>query len=484
MPDNPTPQSNQHRALKYGLIGLLLGSGGAALFRTLKDIADLKSTQHQDQSSLDTMLVKTKEEDGKRSGFDKYAFTQGLRDSVTGGGKALLEGAGRAWDGVTGATEGARSSFVDFNTRNALLLAGLLAGGYGVNQLWDTMKKSEAEQKADDIRNYYYRRVMDVEGGKPGALVKQIKRPLNRDERPKLDKKKKDTEDDRTEKRSFAPRDFLLWSLLAALPLGAGYMVKRYLDETQPKLSRPSADSGMDPRAQIRRIARVESKGNNDFTEEELTELEKSYSDYLGTLNKAASISEPLNRAWEVGHLLQVFLSNEKRASLSILPDLLRVVENEGTDTLRKFAHASDLDGAVEYLEKRGSALEGAPSTPVSRHLAAELIGADAPVAELVRPILCAEYLEEYPDTVKIAGDSDPLFMEGVLSLSRAVSAASSQRLLAPLNEGLEKTAGELPRDYDSLHDYAQFLNGLFSPRKEASTDSYRERLREQIFKV
>ena len=433
-------KSTTNNALTYALTGLLMGGGTVALYQTLKDLAKQKSLHGHDRASLDSILVADSVRPRQKSDEDSPEPAQFAQRKVASLGDMLSHHIGKGFSAIGRGIKGTAETAAISSSDALAFAAALGLGGYATKQLFDKARVADEKAKADDLRNYYYSRLLDVKGGSPGAVVSQLSVPLRKT-------------------ASNLPPNVVSWLLALSLPLSVGYVTKRYLDETQPRLERPSVSKDLDPRAQIKSVLRVPTR-DEEKTDADYLEI----SDYLNKLKKQAAVDPARARAFDFIHLFSVLNANKKQASESQIPDVLRVVENEGIKMLKAAYQTNGLIGLLDYVDTCAQTLtKRASSTKRSSMLATELLASDSELREALFPVLVAEVVETYPTVIKQASSVTPELMEAVIGVSRIIYQDERNSVFGQQNLDTEKCA--------TLHNFAETVDTIFSNTKNASED-------------
>jgi len=417
--------------LIYTLQGLAIGAGGMGLIQTLRHLNKLWKNRHDDQELNEIEL--TRKPDAPEGGRAKMADDSSISNVFD----LVSDSSGYLWDnaikplGSAIVGEPAKDNFI----RNALFLTALGVGGYGVKQVYDVMNKDTSARKVDDIKEYYYSRLLETSGeGDTDAKAKKTE--LHR----------------KTANDGNSLLDILAFAGIFGTPLAAGYLTKKYLDETMPGSKQPSARNVSDPRAEIARVRRKEP--DEDDSEDPNIKV-------FDGIGKVARCNPAMEDAFRVNHMLRILMANRKEASLTIIPDIIGSVENGWGPELRELAMRADIDGFCEQAEKRATERVNGDSTTRSRHLAIDAISADNTLRSVAGRIAAAEMLEQFPTTIKASCDMRPEAVETCMAFAKMAKLAEEDRLFgAQINENT------------SLKRYASQIGGVFSARRAKSASS------------
>lgn len=398
----------------FGLQGLLIGGAGMATIETLrllKSLLDKKTSQPSNTTMEQITLSRGKEGEDEElvkqsnAWYEDFKEVPGLAgDFISGPFKALKEIPGSLLDTAKDFVDktGAGDATKDMWLRNSLLLGGLGAGAWGVSELFDNHQKGQAQKDTDRLKRYYYARLMDYHK-RMGTDASTERTPLSRKEA--------------MEKRA-APGfvETLLFGLTLGVPVAGMYVVKKYLDETLPGSKQPSAKPSKDPRNQVSRVRNIEEDQDEDPTIK-----------IFEGIGKSAALSPHKERAWETAHLLRT-LNATKEASNTILPDILRTMVSGGRKGMHKYALDGDLDGFINFVEKRASQ-SNRELTPQEAHIAADMVGADHLVRGMTMPIVCGEALEQFPTAIKIASTIPKSYAKASLAVAKAITLSHEEEL-------------------------------------------------------
>lgn len=395
-----------------GLQGLLLGAGAMSTIEALRMLHKLNQTK-LDRPTLDEIRVKKEDaeeeaatlEEPEKSAGVKSAEGPSALETLAGG---ISELGGGIWRGLGTLGKPVTDYAGDVSLDTAALAGGGLLGVWGAAEAIDNLQKAQAKKDTDRLREYYYSRLLEFEDENKRTKADTERTPVMR-------------------KQATSLTDILFGAGLVGLPAASFYLVKKYMDENFPGTKRPRANPAKDPRAQIARVREVEEDENGD----------PSIKLFEG-IGKAASLSPPVERAWETAHLLRV-ASCTKEASNTLIPDILRTVARGGRLGLRKYALDGDMGGFMDYAEKQASAY-AEPLSEQRRYLAADLVAADPLVRGMTMPIVCSELAEQFPTSVKMASETHPALVDFTLAMAKAETLALEEKLFP---EALEKRASE-----------------------------------------
>lgn len=430
--------------------GLLAGTALMSTVEAIKFLRRINKTKQDEQKLREIVLSqKSKEKDSEKKASATWDATKRTFNRGAEGIGNLFSHLGEKGIDVAG------SNFAE----NAAILGALGVGAYGTAELFDEFQKSQAKKDTERLREYYYARLLESSG----------KEDVDADsEYTQIERKKTASVGD---KPGAKPLSMLTALAAFGIPLSTAYIVKKYMDETLPGTKQPSADPSKDPRSQIGRVRVKEDKDEEEGDEENDLKM-------FDGIGKAASFAPATEKAFNTAHLFRTLLGNTKQASTTILPDIVRTIEAEGADNLIKFASENNLDGFIKHATKTAEANADAPSTEASRHLATDLVGADHRLRAMTMPVLSAEFLEQFPTSVKAASDLSPEFAGYCMAFAKAETLEKEENLF-----GNETTKQASERGPVELTEYAARINSILTPaklRKEASEEA--EKARERLF--
>jgi hypothetical protein len=377
-----------------GLLAGILGASGIQAFRVLNKL----NQDRRDDEKLKAILLANAVEDSDKETKQANAFGDFFEGVGTLGSKA--------WETVgSPAVNYFKEPVQEHALANLLLLGAGGAGIYGLNELVDNIRKEDEKTKADAIREYYYSRLLETQNNE-NREAQSVAEPL---------------------RRKAANDGTSLLSLIAfasylGIPLSTAYITKQYLDETMPGTSQPAAKNVPDPRAQIRRVERVDKKDEEE-------DLEPAIKMFDG-IGKAASVGFAEDKAFETTHILRTVLANKEAAAKSFLPDIVRAIELNGYEELCKRAEMGLEEfglGAEQFVKE---ASNGPQSTPQTRHIAVDLIAADPILSAATKPMAAAEFVEQYPTSIKAASKLRPEAADTCMAFIKAAAVEEDVQLL------------------------------------------------------
>ena len=426
------------------LQGLLAGAGTMGAIESMRLInkamdsrkpdKKMKSVDLEKQSSLQKIA------DLGSPIYDLGSVVSGLKDV----GGSIAGGINEA----TGMGEGVQGNLA----RNIAMLGMGGLGVVGVKELFDKIRKEQAKSDANNAREYYYERLLE-EAGKGDYSAEAESVPLQR-------------------KEAGALSDLSLFTALFGSFLVPGYLAKKYMDEKMPGPKQPSAKNDNDPRSHIGRVF-VNEKDEDD---EETKKKQESQLKLFDGVGKEASFSPSVEKSFDCATLVRTILGNTKQAKATSIRDIVRTVETEGTQNLKKFAQAADLERLIDHAEKTASEQKTHPSTERSRHLAVDLVSSDPNLRSVVYPLACAETLEQFPSSVKTASQvPEECAKAGRVFIKSAVLEEEDKLFGEPeLKDG---------RKFESASSFASYLDNIFTPSKSAGDNNFYAELREELFR-
>lgn len=405
-------QESSFHPLLYGSAGLLAGGSAMAFIQSLakvKRLIDERERANQLDTTPAVFLHRpSKEEEKEETKKTANTTTKDGFDPVFGPIWLGMENAGRS---LMGTLERNVAGPTAENVGNyGAFLAALLAGGWGANELYQATQKDDVEQKRKNVKEEYYRKLLEFHGKEPSDVSVG-----------RLREKKANSGKDVKFQPSplYRPRftlfDALVASFVAGVPLSAAYLTKRYMDERMPGLKQPYADLGMHPELRVAPVVRTGQKPKEE-------KQDGKEEDEVVNVKKAAvqnvELDPEATRAFETSHLLNVIMANPEHASRTIFPKVLSTLAQSDLGEFKDYLRSQPISLTLQEMDN----LDIPPLTDQEQALAIEVIAADSYLRNLFRPIAAAEIAEEYPVSVKTASSWD----EGTGSLVMLCAAAAA----------------------------------------------------------